>query len=283
MNITPLSTPEIKTIGTISVPDISKWTDLAQKKTKETTATVLDFSSHFRAKQGKTISSAPTILSITKPWDVLPEDITTELPNYIKHIFSKVENIDTIDPKIMEEIKKIMHVAAQFDVRAGKFGTYWPKDCNESFSVLFRKSLRPWFNQIFTPEEKDINHTANVNLGAIYSIIQDELLTRYGEIAIKNKDTFETTEKLEARLSTLKSFKNRWKTGWLDWAIQNSDRGVDNTGARNGLSIVGWTIPQRCEKIITLLFETFVEHYVEQVWELESASRNIPAEIAKSA
>ena len=285
MNTTPSNIPEnISNAEAIQAADILTWgTSFVQDNTGGNTAKILDFSSRFLAKRTTIILSPPVVLpkntSLIKTSDPLPESIINELPNILEYIFSKTEDTNLIDSKIMKNLQSMMQVAADVDARAGRFGTFGV-DYNASFSDTFKKALRPGLRKLI-PENEQLLGNVNVNLTAIFNnTIQDKLLTAYGEV-IKNKNTYESTDMFEQRLEAIKWFKKSWKVWGLDWAIPDESR--KPKGGRNAFSIVEWTIPQKFENVLSLLLETFIESYVERVWETEAAMRHAPAEVAKSA
>lgn len=158
------------------------------------------------AKRTTIILSPPVVLpkntSLIKTSDPLPESIINELPNILEYIFSKTEDTNLIDSKIMKNLQSMMQVAADVDARAGRFGTFGV-DYNASFSDTFKKALRPGLRKLI-PENEQLLGNVNVNLTAIFNnTIQDKLLTAYGEV-IKNKNTYESTDMFEQRLEAIK-------------------------------------------------------------------------------
>lgn len=141
--------------------------------------------------------------------DELSELVTKELPGFMDQVFSKAENLNEIDPETISNFQAMMHMAAEIDAKAGRFGMSGA-DNYTSFSDTFKRALRPALRNL-VPENEPLLRDINVNLSAIFNnTIQDKLLTAYGEI-IKNKDTYETPERFEKRLEALKSLKRSWK------------------------------------------------------------------------
>lgn len=283
MSTIPSNTPEnTNNAEAILASGISAWwTDSVQEKTVSNTAQVLDFSSRLLARRAAE-TPAPIIkkLPVVNSSDELSELVTKELPDLLEDVFSKAENINDIHPETMSNFQTMMHMAAEIDAKAGRFGMSWV-GIFPPFSDIFKKALKPPLKKLISENEQLFQEVSGSVSIIFNSAIQEKLLTRYGDI-LKNKDTYESSEKLEERLEALKWLKRDWRAWALDWALVNEERNPILKGSR-AFMVTEWTIPKRLENILVFVLETFVEHYVEKVWETESALRHGPAEVAKSA